>query len=112
MALQTPKARPAASGLQRPSFSNFSTTSSPSLRASTTDINRKASLQALTGQLPVTPAKMQGDLEVGDEVNVPGDMHGVVKFVGSVRGKAGQFIGVELAPQFAARGKNNGDVDG
>lgn len=55
---------------------------------------------------------MDGDLEVGDLVNVPGDMHGVVKFIGSVRGKTGQFVGVELDRQFATRGKNDGDVDG
>lgn len=55
---------------------------------------------------------MDGELEVGDAVNVPGDMHGTVKFIGSVRGKDGRFVGVELAPQFASRGKNDGDVDG
>ena len=55
---------------------------------------------------------MEGELEVGDAVNVPGDMYGVVKFVGSVRGKNGRFVGVELDRSFAARGKNDGDVDG
>lgn len=49
---------------------------------------------------------------VGDTVNVPGDMYGTVKFIGPVRGKQGKFIGVELAADFAARGKNDGDVDG
>lgn len=110
MALQTPK--PRATGLQRPSIGHITTNSSPSLRASTTDINRKASLQALTGQLPTTPTSKMDDLEVGDAVNVPGDMHGVVRFIGSVRGKAGRFVGVELDKIFAARGKNDGDVDG
>ncbi|KAK5256135.1 hypothetical protein LTR16_003942 [Cryomyces antarcticus] len=51
-------------------------------------------------------------LELGDNVDVPGDMHGIVKFIGSVKGKKGQFIGVELSREFAARGKNDGDVDG
>lgn len=55
---------------------------------------------------------MEGDLEVGDAVNVPGDMYGVVKFIGTVRGKNGRFVGVELDREFAARGKNDGDVDG
>lgn len=110
MALQTPRQR----GLQRPSFGNTNTASSPSLRASTTDVNRKASLRALTGQGPTTPAsKMDaGELEVGDQVNVPGDMYGTVKFIGTVKGKNGKFVGVELDRQFAARGKNDGDVDG
>ena len=51
-------------------------------------------------------------IEVGDEVNVPGDMYGTVRFVGSVRGKAGTFAGVELSREFAQRGKNDGAVDG
>jgi dynactin complex subunit len=52
------------------------------------------------------------DIEVGDTVDVPGGMHGVIKFIGSVRGKNGLFAGVELSREYAARGKNDGDVDG
>jgi dynactin complex subunit len=55
---------------------------------------------------------MDADLEVGDLVNVPGDMYGTVKFIGNVRGKTGRFAGVELEKEFAVRGKNDGDVDG
>lgn len=55
---------------------------------------------------------MDTDLDVGDNVNVPGEMYGTVKFIGSVRGKNGRFVGVELDEAFAARGKNDGDVDG
>jgi CAP-Gly domain len=51
-------------------------------------------------------------VKVGDTVMVPGDMHGVVKFVGTVAGKKGTFAGVQLAPEYAPRGKNSGDVDG
>ncbi|KAI9792576.1 MAG: hypothetical protein M1816_002096 [Peltula sp. TS41687] len=51
-------------------------------------------------------------LEVGDAVDVPGGMHGTVKFIGSVNGKNGVFAGVELSSEFAQRGKNDGDVDG
>ncbi|EME43893.1 hypothetical protein DOTSEDRAFT_71637 [Dothistroma septosporum NZE10] len=107
MALHTPRQR---SGLQRPSY----TASSPSLRASAADMQRKASLQALTGA-PTTPGSAGMDvteLEVGDIVNVPGDMFGAVRFVGTVKGKSGKFVGVELAREFSARGKNDGDVDG
>lgn len=75
-------------------------------------MNRKASYNALMGA-PQTPAtKVSEDLEVGDTVNVPGDMHGTVRFVGSVQGKQGRFVGVELSRDYAARGKNDGDVDG
>lgn len=52
------------------------------------------------------------EIEVGDTVEVPGGMFGTVKFLGSVRGKKGTFAGVELSKEFAARGKNDGDVDG
>lgn len=109
MALQTPHS--GRSGLQRPSFGN--STTSPSLRVSTMNGVRKTSLQPLPGQKSTTPVKMDaGELDVGDVVNVPGEMYGVVKFIGAVRGKNGQFVGVELDREFAARGKNDGDVDG
>lgn len=49
---------------------------------------------------------------MGDSVNVPGDMHGTVKFIGQVVGKKGLFAGVQLAPEYAPRGKNSGDVEG
>ncbi|PGG98967.1 hypothetical protein AJ79_08742 [Helicocarpus griseus UAMH5409] len=52
------------------------------------------------------------DIQVGDTVNVPGGMYGTVKYLGAVAGKPGRFAGVELAPEHAGRGKNNGDVDG
>lgn len=112
MALQTPKTR--STGLQRPSFGNSVNGSSPANNAlsASTAVNRKASLQALTGTMPRTPATGGEDLAVGDAVSVPGDMYGTVKFVGTVRGKTGKFVGVELDERFAARGKNDGDVDG
>ncbi|KAG9532552.1 hypothetical protein KCU93_g889, partial [Aureobasidium melanogenum] len=78
--------------------------------------HREASLNALTGNTPRSPASTttmaDSPVALGDMVNVPGDMYGTVKFVGPVRGKQGKFIGVELASQFAARGKNDDDVDG
>ncbi|KAH7329333.1 hypothetical protein B0I35DRAFT_42427 [Stachybotrys elegans] len=65
---------------------------------------------------PATPGRPQTshaeEAIVGDIVDVPGGMAGTVRFVGSVQGKKGVFAGVELLPEFAAKGKNNGDVDG
>ncbi|KAF4631353.1 hypothetical protein G7Y89_g6781 [Cudoniella acicularis] len=108
----------------------------------TNALNRKSSLSALTsGSLATIPDASKGyglstvldenshtgrkmapftpsrgsngdDLDVGDLVDVPGNMHGTVKFVGSVNGKKGLFAGVELSEEFAPRGKNSGDVDG
>ena len=77
-------------------------------------MNRKISNGALSSSSqPRTPGQ-SGDtsLDVGDSVNVPGEMYGTVRFIGSVKGKQGSFVGVELAQEFAARGKNNGDVEG
>ncbi|KAK6526505.1 hypothetical protein TWF694_005088 [Orbilia ellipsospora] len=53
-----------------------------------------------------------GGLEIGDKVNVPGGMYGVVKFVGTVKGKPGVFVGVELEGPHAVNGKNDGTVEG
>lgn len=53
-----------------------------------------------------------GDIEVGDIVDTPGGMHGVVKFIGNVRGKNGVFCGVELEGSLTGKGKNDGVVDG
>lgn len=112
MASMTPKPR----GLQRPSYGGLGAAASPSsfTKSVSTFDHRKASYNALTGQAPRTPSAQPADpdLQVGDLVNVPGDMYGIIKFVGSVRGKDGQFLGVELDPEFAGRGKNDGDVDG
>lgn len=66
--------------------------------------------------MPMTPGRgigaEEGELEVGDLVDVPGSMYGTVKFVGNIPGKKGTFAGVELSEEFAAKGKNNGDVEG
>lgn len=62
---------------------------------------------------PATPRRpTSDDLSVGDQVDVPGSMHGTVRFVGSVQGKKGLFAGVELHSDYAAKGKNSGEVDG
>ncbi|OCT50956.1 Tip elongation protein 1 [Cladophialophora carrionii] len=52
------------------------------------------------------------NINIGDTVMVPGDMYGTVKFIGPVAGKKGTFAGVQLATEYAGRGKNSGEVDG
>ncbi|KAI9701657.1 MAG: hypothetical protein M1820_006428 [Bogoriella megaspora] len=112
MALQTPRR------LQRlPSLGNpgVNTASTPNLSKSAT-LARQKSLNALTATTSTPSNKIMGspdaNYEVGDTVDVPGGMWGIVKFIGSVKGKAGLFAGVELDREFAGRGKNDGDVDG
>lgn len=72
-------------------------------------------ISAIAAQMSQRQSPHAGDgaeVEVGDLVDVPGNMYGTVKFVGTVYGKKGTFAGVELSEEFADRGKNNGDVDG
>ena len=61
---------------------------------------------------PENVAPTMANINVGDTVFVPGDMHGMVKFIGSVAGKRGTFAGVQLATEYAGRGKNSGEVEG
>lgn len=89
MSIYTPRSRPSMRNLSSSTF------------ATTTPTPRRASAIAV-GE----------ELRVGDAVNVPGGMDGVVRFVGEVKGKPGVFVGVELSRKWAARGKNDGDADG
>ena len=54
----------------------------------------------------------EGEVDLGDVVDVPGGRYGTAKFLGRIDGKDGVFAGVELSREYAPRGKNNGDVDG
>ncbi|KAL2256580.1 hypothetical protein VTK26DRAFT_1458 [Humicola hyalothermophila] len=71
-------------------------------------------LSSDTMPTPLTPGRLAGgdEIAIGDTVEVPGNMTGTVRFIGPVDGRKGTFAGVELHPEFAARGKNSGDVDG
>ncbi|KAK7431043.1 hypothetical protein QQZ08_002323 [Neonectria magnoliae] len=87
----------------------------PSSLATIPDVTESYAVESVLSDqsqnmMPTTPGRP--DVAFGDTVDVPGGMHGTVRFVGTVQGKRGTFAGVELHPDFAARGKNNGDVDG
>ncbi|CAM1506535.1 Fc.00g061760.m01.CDS01 [Cosmosporella sp. VM-42] len=91
----------------------------PSSLASIPDVSESYALDSVLSDSsqnnmpPATPGRPTGDdVAAGDVVDVPGGMFGTVRWVGSVAGKKGTFAGVELDQNFAARGKNNGDVDG
>lgn len=89
----------------------------PSTLASIPDVSESYALESVLSDSsnnmpPATPGRPGDDVTVGDAVEVPGGMNGTVRFVGSVQGKKGVFAGIELSREFAARGKNNGDVDG
>lgn len=96
-------------------------------------LNRKPSYNQLTqASLAAVPDATQGyglstpmrragfttgpgntdELQIGDIVNTPGGLWGIVKFIGPVRGKNGIFVGVDLDRDVANKGKNDGSVDG
>jgi CAP-Gly domain-containing linker protein 1 len=51
--------------------------------------------------------------EQGDTVRIESlGMEGTLRFLGAIEGKPGVWAGVELAPGFAGRGKNDGTVNG
>lgn len=80
-----------------------------------TVLNEPSSARKMPPMPPLTPGRGVGpvdDFTVGDQVDVPGNMVGTVRFVGSVAGRKGVFAGVELHSEYAVRGKNSGDVDG
>ena len=83
------------------------------LAMATSTPRARPSLRGISSSYSTTPTmSTSGDVEVGDTVEVQGEMDGTVRFVGEVKGKKGTFVGVELSKKWAARGKNDGDVDG
>ena len=106
---------PGPSGLMRKA--SYAALTQSSLASIPDDTEAYAFNSVLTNENkmpPLTPGRLApiADLSVGDVVDVPGNMTGTVRFVGSVAGRKGTFAGVELHRDYAARGKNNGDVDG
>jgi len=77
--------------------------------------NESSSERKMPPLPPLTPGRgirPVDDLAVGDQVDVPGNMMGTIRFVGTVAGRKGIFAGVELHSEHASRGKNSGEVDG
>ncbi|KAL8706712.1 MAG: hypothetical protein Q9201_000237 [Fulgogasparrea decipioides] len=102
---QTGPASGSFDGSPRPALKHTQTTGSSPLSSSP---KRPAMAPIATNHKGISG----DDLEVGDTVDVPGGMHGTIKFIGEVKGKKGIFAGVELSREWAARGKNDGDVEG
>ena len=73
---------------------------------------RRGSRQLSGASDSIMESYQDAGLEVGDVVEVPGGMTGTVQYIGPVKAKKGIFAGVELSKEFAARGKNDGDVEG
>ncbi|KAK0733429.1 hypothetical protein B0T26DRAFT_736367 [Lasiosphaeria miniovina] len=114
---QLPSSRLAPPALSRKA--SFAALTQNSLASIPDDSEAYAYNSVLTSEkmpAPFTPGRpgppADDFINIGDTVDVPGNMLGTVRFLGSVQGRKGTFVGVELQREFAARGKNSGDVDG
>ncbi|CAN6596269.1 hypothetical protein TRVA0_001S02520 [Trichomonascus vanleenenianus] len=54
----------------------------------------------------------QASLSIGDPVTLPNGEHGILRYVGKVQGKPGEYAGVELVGEFESQGKHSGTFEG
>ncbi|MCO5566129.1 hypothetical protein L7F22_019805 [Adiantum nelumboides] len=76
---------------------------------------KRSSIQKNNNEAPPTLQKMKRKLEIGDEVvaEVNGTRYfGVLRHLGPVSFRAGEFAGLELIGGSEGKGKNDGSVDG
>lgn len=64
---------------------------------------------ATNAVVPSTPAPR---LFIGDKVTLPEGQQGILKYIGTVKGKNGEFAGVELIGEHSALGRHNGEFEG
>lgn len=75
-------------------------------------MSRPESRQSDTRDIRGKPGKDR-PFETGDTVRIESlGMEGTLRYLGAIEGKSGIWAGVELAPGFAGRGKNDGTVNG
>lgn len=51
-------------------------------------------------------------LYIGDAVTLPEGQHAIIRYIGPVNGKNGDFVGVELIDNFSHLGRHNGEFEG
>lgn len=65
-----------------------------------------------------TPRKRRQTLEtipglrIGDTVQLPDGREGILRYIGDIEGKVGEFAGVELINEWASHGLHNGEYEG
>lgn len=76
-------------------------------------------LSIASDQDPVTPKYLRGStlanfssISLGDSVILPDGQQGILRYVGPVEGKTGEFAGVELIKEWASQGRHNGEFEG
>lgn len=76
-------------------------------------------------QVPVTPTSLTFGSDspvlgpdvpigptVGDTVRLPEGQKGIIRYLGPVKGKSGEFAGIELIDEWTGEGRHNGDFNG
>lgn len=49
---------------------------------------------------------------IGDRIRLPERQQGILRYIGPIQGKAGEFAGVELIDEWACQGRHNGEYNG
>lgn len=72
-----------------------------------------------TAQPPVTPTMKRrqplvniASPNIGDTVKLPDGQLGILRYVGPITGKPGEFAGIELIQEWASQGRHNGEFNG
>ena len=61
---------------------------------------------------PRTPRRSTSTvLQVGDHVVLPEGQHGVLKYIGKIQGKQGEYAGVELVDGYESHGRHSGSFN-
>lgn len=58
------------------------------------------------------PPKAAVPFRIGDRVRLPEGQFGILRYVGPISGKNGEFAGVELLDEWASQGRHNGEFNG
>jgi CAP-Gly domain len=68
----------------------------------------------MTRSQPSTPrtSVRPAGLRVGDSVTLPDGQTAILKFIGKIQGKPGEYAGVELIGEHASQGKHSGSFNG
>ncbi|CAE6462625.1 unnamed protein product [Rhizoctonia solani] len=110
--------RRSVAGMQRPPSVASTSSSRAKTPVSATSATRpRASLpsrpESRQSNIGRSLSRAGHEFEVGDAVKIESlGMEGTLRFMGEIDGKNGVWAGVELAPAYAGKGKNDGSVGG
>lgn len=84
------------------------------------EMTQSSSLEPITSLTLTTAPRMSRRstllslpaLDIGDTVHLPDGQQGILRFVGQIDGKVGEFAGIELVNEWVSCGKHNGEFEG